>query len=287
MQFEIDYKLSLGQLISDTLLLCYDPLGERYPAARVTQALNDTALDFCLETRIIKQTANITLYQDKIYYNIKEFAEERSYLKAYGFPIRVAFNGQENQALWPTSLFEIDLFSESQITQAGPYRWHIDSVSPGTIVVYGRPSEEGYEPTTFEPDSDNLLLRQITQEGDILPYDNDLALRDIDGVVSFVIRDNEGNIVRLITGVTEDNNLQVTYIALPDEMVLSSDTPDTIPAKFHNALTYGAAARLLEEGNEQDFTKAIEFEAEFKRLTRQAIAEIYREETQYDSATPA
>jgi len=289
MRYEIDFKLTLQQLSSDALLLCRDPLGEQFTFDRVYQAVNDAALDMCIKTHMIKDTLNMELKTDQIFYDLQSLAESSEYLKSYGFPIRLTFNGVSTPALWPTALAEIDLFSNSQLAPGGVRAWHLDSVSPGRIAIYGKPTTEGFENTAFVLDSDVGLIRQISQDDERLSFTpEDTALRDIAGPVNLVVpRDADGNIIRVLVGVSEDNNLQCTYIALPDYMTTPTATPDTIPAKFHEALTYRAAARLLEEGNSQDFQKAIEFNYIFEQQTRNAIAEIYREDTQYDSCIPA
>ena len=86
---------------------------------------------------------------------------------------------------------------------------------------------------------------------------------------------------------SEENNMQVTYIAFPTYMDSEDDYPDSvIQAYLHQAFKYGGAYRLLDEGDEDDIRLADAAEAEFNNWVQKAVAEYYRGQTMYDDARP-
>ena len=87
---------------------------------------------------------------------------------------------------------------------------------------------------------------------------------------------------------SEEGNMQVTYIAFPAYMDGEGDYPDAaIPVGNHQAFPYGAAARLLDEGDAEDLRKAIAFDVTFHQGVLSAVSEDYRSMTTYDDARPA
>lgn len=229
-----DYAKKLDALINQTLLYANDPNGERYSRARVAVVVNDVVMDFALKTRMIKEEINIQLKENNIEYDIRALVEDDGTLRIYGFPIRVGFNGSNNPALLPTSLLIIDLFGYSQTDNISPKRWHLDTVSPGKIILFGPPGADG----------------------EALP--------------------------------SEENNIQITYIAIPEYISSESSYPDSdIPATFHQAFAYGAAALLLEESEDEElFMKSVSYEMEYNRWIKEAVAESYRGLTAYDDCRP-
>lgn len=227
------YRKNCGALAAKAQLLCGDPNGERWSLTRAAQALNDTVLDFCLKTQMIKEKIDVLIKEKLHEYDIQTLVEEDGTLRFYGYPIRLGFNGSQNPGMWPTTLMTIDLLGYPQTSGTGAFQWHLDSVSPGKVILFGPPDKDG----------------------EALP--------------------------------SEDNNMQATYIALPTYMSSNDAYPDAeIPVLSYEAFPYGAAARLLDEGNEEDLLKSLEMEAMYRRWTLETIAEDYRNLTAYDDFIP-
>ena len=86
---------------------------------------------------------------------------------------------------------------------------------------------------------------------------------------------------------SEDGNIQVFYVGLPDFMDTGADYPDAIiPPQFHDSIATGAAAMLLYEGDEQDLLAAQDLDMEFKRQIMRAVAQEYEGQGIYQSARP-
>jgi hypothetical protein len=228
-----EYRKDRNALSRKALLLTGDPLGERWSLTRAAQALNDVVLDFCLKTQMIKEEINVQLKQNVHEYDIKTLIEEDGTLRFYGYPIRLGFNGNNNPGMWPMTLLAIDLLGIPQTSGTNTHQWHLDSVSPGKVLLFGPPA----------------------QDGEALP--------------------------------SEENNMQVTYIALPTYMSAGGSFPDTkIPVISYEAFPYGAASRLLDEGDEQDLLKSLEMDFMYRKWTLEAIADEYRNLTPYDDVRP-
>ena len=227
------YKKTLTTLANKTLLLAGDPLGERWAFVRACQAVNDACLDFCLRAQLIKETITIQLRAAQIEYDVAALVEDDGTLRFYGFPLRVGFNGLDSPGAWPTTLFTIDMLGYAQTDRNEPFAWHLDSVSPGKLILFGPPAADGED----LPDT--------------------------------------------------ENNLQVTYVALPAYMDEGADFPDAkLPVMAHATLPFGGAARLLDEGNEDDLARAIILEAEYNKGIVRAVATEYRSNTDRDDARP-
>jgi len=228
-----EYKKDLSELIAVAGLLLDDPLNERWSPARVAEALNDACLDYALETQNVKETINIQLYKDTYEYDVKKQVEEDLALRSFGYAIRLGYNGSQSPGMWPTSLEAIDMTGAKQTTHTALPGWHMDSVSPGKVVLFGPPAADG-DPSPAE------------------------------------------------TG-----NMQVTYVAIPTYMDADGDYPDShIPVIAYDILPFKAAARLLDEGDESDLIKSIEYEALYRKGVRDMVAESYRAHTVYDDARP-
>jgi len=229
-----DYRKSRTAIVNLTLLFLGDPLGEKHAPARVAEIVNDVVMDFVLKTQMIKEEINVQLLADVQEYDIANRVEVDGTLRLYGYPIRVGFNGSDCPALPSTELLILDLFGYSQAESVSPNRWHVDTVSPGKIVIFGPPATAG----------------------EALP--------------------------------SEENNIQVTYVAMPGYMDDATDYPDIdIPATFHQAFAYGAAAILAEESDDPEiFMKSVEFDDAYAEWVRTAVAESYRNMTKYDDFRP-
>jgi hypothetical protein len=78
----------------------------------------------------------------------------------------------------------------------------------------------------------------------------------------------------LSAGVYE-GNLKVHYVALPTRMTAETDYPDEqLPIHVHEAIALGAADRLLEEGDIDDLSRAVDFAAAYDEGGRAALREI-------------
>jgi hypothetical protein len=278
----LNQNKTFTDLIKRASLLCGDPESERWPVARVGEAVNDAAMEFCLRTRLIKEVVNITLSAERIFYDVAAAVEGRANLRDYGFPFRLAFNGRRQAGMWPTSLQRIDLLGASnQLAESRPFRWHLDSVSPSTVAIYGIPSGDGYDPTVFSRDEDYGLLLAVLDGDDRLTYDDEAALRAVDGPITFTVyRDADGRIVRELVALTDENNMQVHYYGLPVYMDTGDDTADgAIPWQMHEGLSHGAAARLLDEGTAEELSRGLEAEAVFERHIRRQNADTWRGHT--------
>lgn len=228
-----EYKITLEDLIDRTLLLLFDPLGEKYTRARIARALNDRILDFVLKAQMIKDEINIQLKENSWDYDIQTRINEDGTVKGFGFILRIGFNGNDDPGMWPTDLVMIDLRGYSRDEKRANTHFYLDPVSPGHVAIFGHP----------------------TEDGEALP--------------------------------SEENNMQVTYAAFPDYMDDEADYPDSdIPAIYHDGFPKGAAAKMLEEGNEEDLKMADIFEWEFQQIARAAVGEEYRGRTVYMDMRP-
>ncbi len=89
------------------------------------------------------------------------------------------------------------------------------------------------------------------------------------------------------TPPSEDGNLQVRYIGLPEYITNNSDYPDShIPADYHKAFPYKAAALLLEHGDEEDLAMADQFEIVFENAILTAIGDEYKGQSPYEEVRP-
>lgn len=97
-----------------------------------------------------------------------------------------------------------------------------------------------------------------------------------EGIASrFVIDDDE---VQLDRPVPEDATLELSYSSLPVPLAAGGDTP-VWPVQFHNALEYGAAARLLSsEGDDSDRIQAfnMEYSSTVARMRRRLLTSVSR-----------
>lgn len=85
----------------------------------------------------------------------------------------------------------------------------------------------------------------------------------------------------------DDGNIQVTYAGLPAKMTNDSDYPDSsFQPMYHLYFPFKAAAKLLDEGDEEDMKKAALFDVEARRILKRAVADVQRGKTQYDSMRP-
>jgi len=63
--------------------------------------------------------------------------------------------------------------------------------------------------------------------------------------------------------------------------------PDTIPAQFHRFLPYGAAALILEDGDQKDLALAEYYETVLNSAIGDQVAEEYRGRTPYEDCKPS
>lgn len=126
-----DYKKTLDTLADETLLLLGDPEGERYSSSRVYEAINDTVLDFALETELVKEEINVKILEDVYEYNISLLAENDGTLREFGFPLMVGYYGDEQGAMPAMSRHVLDFVGEAHF----PRGWYLDTLSPGKIAI--------------------------------------------------------------------------------------------------------------------------------------------------------
>ena len=81
-------------------------------------------------------------------------------------------------------------------------------------------------------------------------------------------------------------NIDVQYCAMPTYMTADDSYPDTIPALFHQALPYGAAERILEEGEEGELRKSVDMGADFSRWIGKYGHDYHKGHTPYAGARP-
>lgn len=85
----------------------------------------------------------------------------------------------------------------------------------------------------------------------------------------------------------DDGNLQVTYVAMPEQMVNTTDYPDaSIAATFHQYLPSKAASFLQEEGDEEDLALSLANDANFKAGCYEAVSDQYLGQTGYSDMRP-
>lgn len=224
-----EYRKNLEQLIDETLLLCGDPLGEKWSPTRAAIAVNESVLDFVIKTQMVKEEINIQVKDDLFIYDVKTRIEDDGTLRLFAYQIRVGFAGKTEPAYMPVSLFDIDM------TGYGSRVWYIDHLSPGKISI----------PI---PSADGAAL------GASDPY---------------------------------EDNIQVLYVAMPTYMDDDADYPDSkILPIYHQAFPYGAASRLLDEGDEAAIARAVNCEAEFVTWIGRAAIEEHRGTTDYGGFRP-
>lgn len=241
-----DYRWDLQTLRNKTLLLLEDPLGERYAAARINEALNDAQLDLVLETHLILVTAYIQLLEDDMTYDLKAEVDRQS-LRAFAFLRHLEYIQDEDYRTYTggnpvmntigtkrLDLAGIRLASTNPSGETLPTLATIDLVAPGKVSILPIP----------------------TADGDAIPsgYDGDLKF---------------------------------IYVAMPTQMSGDADYPDSlIPAIYHQGLPYGAAYRIMDEGDDQEVALADYFENEFQAWIRKANGEIYSGMTSYNDMRP-
>lgn len=148
---------TLANLITETLLLCRDPLGERFDTSMVSRKLNDAVLDFCLRTQLIKDELNVQLKEDVFEYNIKRLAENDGTVKDFGYPIRIGYDADDSPAIKPTDMLILDFTGYSRIDEIRPSWWYLSLSSPGTLCVIGKPTDDG----SSTDEEDNMQVRYV------------------------------------------------------------------------------------------------------------------------------
>ena len=144
------FRKNLTTLITDTQLLLRDPNGERYATARITEKLNETALEFCLKTQLIKAEINVELEEDENEYDIRGAVEDAiaddATVKPYAWPIRIGYDGDAQPALLPESLLAIDLKAITLGVSGMPQVFYLCATTYGVIQVLNPPAEDGDTP---------------------------------------------------------------------------------------------------------------------------------------------
>lgn len=212
-----EYRKNSSVLISDTALLCDDPNAERFSRARYLEALNEFILDFVLDTETVIDRVNIQILAEQEVYNISE---------------RIVTQGTKELA-WIKHVEFIDDTDENDFT-SNPFAYpHIQPTNQRRL--------------------DFLGGQVLTAEGDPQEYMNELL--NYDEIQLWPLPNTAGEDLP-----TLDGNFRIQYVALPDIMTADSENvyPDSkIPTWAHRFLPFGAAERLLEEGDSQDFNMSL------------------------------
>ena len=159
--------------------------------------------------------------------------------------------------------------SESGIKR--PYAWSL------------RVGYEGDEAPALKPLSTFTLDFTGSPIGDVGPSLHwRLDLMTYGQIAIHPIPSENGGALPLETG-----NIQVTYVAMPNVMATpATDYPDTeISPDYHEYLPYFAASWLLDEGNEQDMGKSVQYEMRWLEGIRTAVSDAYNL-TSYGTVRP-
>ncbi len=87
---------------------------------------------------------------------------------------------------------------------------------------------------------------------------------------------------------SDTGNIQVSYVGMPDEMVNTTDYPDSsIQAMYHQYLPYRAASYWLERSDdEEDLAMAAQFDMNFRTGCSEAVGDQYQGQTGYADMRP-
>lgn len=152
----------------------------------------------------------------------------------------------------------------------------------GTLREYGYPIRLGYFGKT-QPAFVPVNLFEI----DMLGYDTKVWYRNILSPSRIAIIPPTSDGAALVATDPYEDNIQLLYAGLPTYMTVDGDYPDAkIFAIFHQALPHGAAARLLDEGDQEDVVEAAKQEVIFGVWIGRAKREMARGLTDYRGMRP-
>jgi len=232
------YKRTITQITDDTLRLCRDFRG--------TQRNGKTWTWQEVKNQVVRAIRDMVVYTGLLKGIRSILVQEGVYI--YDLPpdcirlLRAAVNGLEGHVIMPKDRAAYD------------YEASVLPGTPGAPLTFFRhilpPDKIGFVPITGEDGSefsrDNIygLLRNITDQTNVLPYDADQALRDIENLEMRMTQAGDGQIIRDL--LNPFGNIQVTYIRMP----LIPDSPDEymdsdIPIYVHKDIKYGACLPLL------------------------------------------
>lgn len=230
------YAKTLRMVINDTLRYCNDYRGDGkdgrlWTWAECQDRANYVLMDMVRRTGILKATRTIPLQKDVSIYDLP--------LDCVRI-LRVGIHGIEGNVILPTTQAEMDLIRQPMSTKGDPFKFLRDIMAPNQICFYPIPYRDG---SATSRDSDYGLLRQIKDaDGNLLPFDGNLALRRVRGVP--FARSGDGGIIREV--ISTYGNVQVTYIRNPAKWEDPEGYPDAdIPVYTHYNLKHGIAERLL------------------------------------------
>ncbi|HUV77077.1 MAG TPA: hypothetical protein VMW06_03360 [Desulfobacterales bacterium] len=230
------YARTVLQILDDTLRLCNDfrasgSDGKKWSWEEAQTALKDTVLDMVRRTGVLKAVRILPLQEDVAIYDL--FGDCIRIL-------RVGIHGLSGTVVLPRSMAEYDRSGRGMVEEGFPREFFKDNIDFGKIGFYPTPSADG---SSFTRDSDYGLLRRVVDEdGNVLPYDANLALRRISGVP--FTRTGDGQIIREI--ISPYGNIMLTFVRAPEFPDNPNQYIDSeIPEYIHKDLKYGVADRLL------------------------------------------
>jgi hypothetical protein len=230
------YARTVLQILDDSLRLCNDfrasgSGGKKWSWEEAEAALKDTVLDMVRRTGVLKAVRVLPLKKDVAIYDL--FGDCIRIL-------RVGIHGLSGTVVLPRSMAEYDRAGCGMVEEGFPRDFFKDNIDSGKIGFYPTPSAAG---SSFTRDSDYGLLRRVVDEdGNVLPFDDNLALRRISGVP--FTRTGDGQIIREI--ISPYGNIMLTFVRAPEFPDLPNQYIDSeIPEYTHKDLKYGVADRLL------------------------------------------
>jgi hypothetical protein len=232
------YSKTLDSIMLATHRLCGDaiPNGSHYDGRiwrwqEVAYAINRATLEAVDRAGGLRSARVIPLTEGVGVYDLPEDCLRL---------LRVNMHGMDGWIVLPTSLTELDLAQSCRVATGDPVNFYREFLKSNQIGVLPIPGRDG---STFDRDSPYGLLRQVKDEdGNLMPFDDNLPLRGIRGVP--FERSGDGSIIREI--ISPYGNLSIHYVRSPAKMVNLDDYPDSgIPEWFHRYLAYGASVFLM------------------------------------------
>lgn len=252
---------TLGELVSMTLLAANDPNGERHAHSRVAEALNEVMLELALRVKLIYEEVSIAVEAGTATYDLHAIIAAAGMQRECAMIQRIVYDDGGNLPVLKPTTFPFKDRAGFYPSEIGTEReWRSDMVPHGHFTLVPIPATGGASLSYDYPVDENGNPIGIDESGT--------------GFISGEVPE------------AEPGNVIVNYVALPRYMDTDESMPDTLQDMFHAALSVGAAARLLDEGDSDDIKIAAMLDREFYGWMMQVKGEISRGITSYYDMRP-